>query len=91
MCVAFEVQADFVLDRVNSGVTVNHMKFAVAILGLVVVSGCATTGTGSLTYETPGTCHFDHGTRYSVRSVDGDSKLVESSCLTTEQVLRGRI
>ena len=68
------------------------MKTIIALASvLMFMSGCAAgTRNVSLTYQTPGKCHFDHGTHYSVRVTDGSSELVVGSCETTEQILSGR-
>lgn len=61
-----------------------------AILCLLTVSGCAATSTTSLVYTTPGSCHFDFQTHYSVRYENGDRQIVTRACESTEQVLAAR-
>lgn len=66
------------------------MKF-VFIAFLLGSVGCAAQSGTSLHYQTPGVCHFDYGTRYSVRYEDGDRAIVASACETTDVVLSERL
>ena len=65
------------------------MKLWIAVV--LLTSGCAMQKGSSLKYTAPGSCHFEYGTHYAVQYEDGSTRVVASSCETSEEVLRGRI